>query len=122
MEVPKPKTIDQYISQFPIEVQSKLEQLRGILKKLVPNAAEKISYGIPTFALDKNLVHFAAFKNHIGFYALPTSNVKFQKELSKYKTGKGSIQFPLNEDLPIELIENLVKYRIMESQNHSDNR
>ena len=114
MDVPKVKTIDEYINQFPIEVQVKLEILRSAIQKLAPKATEKISYGIPTFALKKNLVHFAAFKNHIGLYALPTTNEKFKKELSKYKSGKGSIQFPLSEELPIHLIEKLVLFRIAE--------
>ena len=116
MDVPKAKTIDQYIYQFPIEVQEKLQILRETISEIVPEATEKISYGIPTFVLRKNLVHFAAFKSHIGFYALPTSNEKFKMELAKYKTGKGSIQFPLNEDLPIDLIRKLVRYRVEEVQ------
>ena len=112
--MPKPKTIDEYIYQFPFEVQEKLQLLRDSIRRIVPNAREKMSYGIPTFALEKNLVHFAAFKNHIGFYALPTSNEMFAEELSKYKTGKGSIQFPITEELPLDLIEKLVRFRISE--------
>lgn len=108
----KPTTIDQYISAFPTEVQLKLNVLRSTIKNIIPHATEKISYGIPTFALDKNIVHFAAFKNHIGLYALPQTNEKFQEELANYKTGKGSIQFPLKEELPLLLIEKLIRYRL----------
>ena len=112
MQKEKPLTIDDYISDFPAEVQLKLQILRSTIKNIIPDATEKISYGIPTFALAKNIVHFAAFKNHIGLYALPETNEKFQEELSKYTTGKGSIQFPLNEDLPLSLIEKLLRYRM----------
>ena len=110
----KPVDIDSYISNFPPEVQEKLQQLRSLIKRIVPEATEKMSYGIPTFFLKKNLVHFAAFKEHIGFYALPTTNEAFKKELSGYKVGRGSIQFPLDEELPIGLIEKLVRYRVKE--------
>lgn len=99
---------------FPPEVQQKLQQLRALIHQLVPEATEKISYGIPTFFLKKNLVHFAAFKEHIGFYALPTANGKFKKELSPYKVGRGSIQFPLNEELPLGLIKKLILFRVKE--------
>ncbi len=112
MQKEKPLTIDEYISNFPPEVQLKLQLLRSTIRQIIPEATEKISYGIPTFALTKNIVHFAAFKNHIGLYALPATNEKFQEELSKYTTGKGSIQFPLKEDLPISLIEKLLRYRM----------
>jgi uncharacterized protein YdhG (YjbR/CyaY superfamily) len=117
MDTSKAETIDEYIQQFPEEVQLKLQTIRNTIRKIVPEATERISYGIPTFALTKNLVHFAAFKNHIGFYALPTANEKFREALSGYKIGKGSIQFPINEELPMELIEKLVRYRITELQN-----
>ena len=110
----KPIDIDSYILRFPPEVQEKLQQLRSTIKRIVPEATEKISYGIPTFFLKKNLVHFAAFKEHIGFYALPTTNEVFKKELAAYKAGRGSIQFPLDEELPIGLIEKLVRYRVKE--------
>ena len=112
----KIKDIDQYIANFPPDVQERLQLIRSIIKIAAPQATEKISYGMPTFALQKNLVHFAAFKNHIGFYALPSTNVAFESELKKYKTGKGSIQFPLNEKVPVALIEALVKFRVRELQ------
>lgn len=109
-----PKTIDAYIADFPPEVQVKLQQLRALIKRMVPQATERISYGIPTFFLKKNLVHFAAFKTHIGFYALPTTNEAFKKELAAYKVGRGSIQFRLDEELPFQLIEELVAFRVKE--------
>ena len=112
MERVKAESIDDYISGFPPDVQAKLTLLRQSIKEIVPNAQEKISYGMPTFFLKKNLIHFAAFKNHIGVYAVPETNHAFRDELEKYKTGKGSIQFPLEDDLPIELIKNLVRFRL----------
>ena len=110
----KPADIDSYIRAFPPEVQEKLQQLRSVIKRIVPEATEKISYGIPTFFLKKNLVHFAAFKEHIGLYALPATNEAFRKELSRYKMGRGSIQFPLSEELPIGLIEKIIIFRSRE--------
>lgn len=111
----KPKNIDEYIAGFPIEIQEILEQIRQTIKKAAPNAEEKISYAIPTFTLNGNLVHFAAFKNHIGFYALPSGNEAFQKELSIYKSGKGSIQFPLDKPIPLDLITKIVNFRVKEN-------
>ena len=95
-------------------MQAKLQQLRAVIRRMVPEATEKISYGIPTFFLKKNLVHFAGFKGHIGLYALPSANEAFKKELSHYKVGRGSIQFPLDEELPIALIKKLVAFRVKE--------
>lgn len=108
-------TIDEYIAGYPEEVQKALEEVRATVKKAAPKAEEKISYGIPTFALNGNLVHFGAFKNYIGFYAAPTGHKAFEKELSKYKSGKGSVQFPLDEPMPLSLITKIVKFRIKES-------
>ena len=111
----KPKTIDDYISAFPEDARDALEQVRATIKKVAPGAEEAISYAIPTFKLrGKNLVHFAAFKNHIGFYALPSGNQAFAEALSGYKTGKGSIQFPLDKPMPLHLITQIVKFRIEE--------
>lgn len=107
-----PASIDQYISSFPKDVQQILEQIRLTIRELAPDAGETISYGIPTFKLNGPLVYFAAFKNHIGFYALPSGNEAFRKQLQKYKTGKGSIQFPLSEPMPFKLIEQIVKFRV----------
>jgi uncharacterized protein YdhG (YjbR/CyaY superfamily) len=108
----KPKTIDEYIAAFPKEIQEKLEEIRSAIKKAAPKAEETINYAMPTFTLYGNLVHFAAFKNHIGFYATPTGNDAFKKELSVYKVGKGSIQFPFEQPLPLSLIAKIVKFRV----------
>jgi uncharacterized protein YdhG (YjbR/CyaY superfamily) len=105
-------TIDEYIRAFPKPVQKKLESIRRLVRKLAPEAQEKISYQIPTFYLNGNLVHFAAFKSHIGFYPTPSGINEFQEELSKYKNGKGSVQFPMEDPLPMELIRRMVEYRI----------
>jgi uncharacterized protein YdhG (YjbR/CyaY superfamily) len=109
-------TMDDYIRMFPREVQKKLESIRKLVHELAPEAQEKISYQIPTFYLNGNLVHFAAFKTHIGFYPTPSGVSEFQEELSKYKNGKGSVQFPLDEALPMELIKRMVKFRIEKNQ------
>lgn len=111
----KPNNINEYIASFPENVQKLLEQIRSIIQKAAPEATETISYAMPTFKLNGILVHFAAFQNHIGFYALPSGNEAFQKELSAYKTGKGSIQFPVNEPLPESLITKIVKFRVQEN-------
>jgi uncharacterized protein YdhG (YjbR/CyaY superfamily) len=114
--IAKPVTsIDEYLAGFPINIQEILEQVRATIKKAAPGAKEKISYAIPTFVLNgKNLVHFAAFKNHVGFYPAPTGSEAFKKELSVYKTGKGSVQFPLDQPMPLTLITKIVAYRVEE--------
>jgi uncharacterized protein YdhG (YjbR/CyaY superfamily) len=109
------KNIDDYIALFPKETQSLLQQIRATIKKAAPEAVEKISYQMPTFFLNGNLVYFAAFKNHIGFYPVPTGIEKFKKELSGYKTSKGAVQFPLDKPLPLELITKIVKFRVAEN-------
>ena len=114
MNISKPVNIDDYIAGFPKEIQTILQQIRETIKKTAPAAEETISYNMPAFKMKKVLVYFAAYKNHIGFYALPSGNNAFQKELSKYKTGKGSIQFPLNEKIPFDLIKKIVKFRLKE--------
>ncbi|HUH33825.1 MAG TPA: DUF1801 domain-containing protein [Daejeonella sp.] len=116
METVKPTNIDEYIAGFPNDVQEVLQMVRTNIKQAAPEAEEKISYAIPTFTLnEKNLVHFAGFKNHIGFYPAPTGSEAFKKELSGYKTGKGSVQFPLNKPMPFELITRIVKFRVKET-------
>lgn len=109
------ESIDEYISQFPPEVQEKLKTLRAVIKEAAPNAEEKISYQMPTFFLQGNLVHFAAYKNHIGFYPTPSGMDAFKSELSKYKGAKGSVQFPIDQPLPYELISEMVKFRVAEN-------
>ncbi len=108
-------TIDEYIADFPKDIQSILETIRATIREAAPNATEKISYGMPTFFLEGNLVHFAAFKKHIGFYPVPSGIVRFKKELSKYKGAKGSVQLPLDEPIPYDLISKIVKFRVKEN-------
>ena len=116
METIKAKNIDEYIGGFPEEVQKVLQQVRETIKQVEPALEETISYAIPTFTLNKaNLVHFAGFKNHIGFYPAPTGSEAFKEELSVYKTGKGSVQFPLDQPMPLQLIEKIVRFRVKES-------
>ncbi len=110
-----PATIDEYITGFPVEVQAMLEKLRQTIRTAAPDATEKISYRIPTFYLNGNLVHFAAFKHHIGFYPTSSGVSAFQDELSKYKTSKGAIQFPLDKPLPLELVKKIVGFRVTEN-------
>jgi uncharacterized protein YdhG (YjbR/CyaY superfamily) len=110
------KTIDDYIADFPKDMQEILEMIRTTIQKAAPDAEEKISYQIPTFALKgKNLVHFAAFKSHIGFYPAPRGIEKFKKELSVYKGAKGSVQLPLDKPIPYDLISKIVKFRAEEN-------
>lgn len=106
---------DAYIKTFPPAVQKVLTQLRTIIKCNAPQATEKFSYGMPAFDLSGPLVYFAGYKTHIGFYATPTGHEAFAKELARYKTGKGSVQFPLGEPLPVKLIEKMVRFRVKEN-------
>ena len=110
------KTIDEYISTFPRKVQVVLEELRQAIRKSAPEAEETISYGIPTFDLNGfHLVHFAAYKNHIGFYPTSSGITAFKKELSLFKTSKGTVQFPLNEPIPFDLVKRIVRFRVKEN-------
>jgi uncharacterized protein YdhG (YjbR/CyaY superfamily) len=108
-------SIDEYIATFPEDVQETLQALRATIKAAAPDATEKISYQMPTFYLKGNLVHFAAFKNHIGFYPVPSAIEAFQDELSVYKRSKGAVQFPLDQPMPLDLISRLVKFRVEEN-------
>jgi uncharacterized protein YdhG (YjbR/CyaY superfamily) len=110
-----PQNIDEYIAGFPEEVQEILEKIRLTIRKAAPDAEETINYQIPTFTLKGNLVHFAAFQNHIGFYPTPTGIEKFKKELSVYEGAKGSVQFPLDQPMPLGLISKIVKFRVKEN-------
>jgi len=115
MDNGKPSTVDEYISMFQPEIQAVLEKVRSTIKQSAPNATEAMSYAIPTFKLcGKNLIHFAAFTNHVGFYATPTGHEAFKEELSVYKQGKGSVQFPLDQPMPLDLIKRIVAYRVNE--------
>ncbi|MGE5376985.1 MAG: iron chaperone [Bacteroidota bacterium] len=110
-----PQTIDEYIAGFPADVQKILQKIRMTIHEAAPEATEKISYQMPTFYLNGNLVHFAGFKEHIGFYPVPTGIEKFKKELSVYKQGKGSVQFPLDQPMPYDLITKIVRFRVKEN-------
>jgi uncharacterized protein YdhG (YjbR/CyaY superfamily) len=112
----KPLTIDEYISGFPKETGKKLQQLRTVIKKLAPEATEVISYGMPAFKLKGMLVWFAAHTKHIGLYPRASAIAAFQKELSGYKNAKGSVQFPLDKPLPVELIKRIIQFRIAENE------
>lgn len=107
------KTVDDYISYFPSETKTKLKIIRQIIKDIAPEAIESISYGMPAYKINKKpLVYFGGFAKHIGFYATPTGHEKFKKQLSVYKQGKGSVQFPLDQQLPVALIKNIIKFRL----------
>jgi len=110
------KTIDAYIKTFPKDVQHILEEMRQTIRKAAPQAVETISYQMPTFKLEgKGLVYFAAFKNHIGFYPIPSGIEAFEEELSRYKQGKGSVQFPINQPVPFDLVRRIVRFRVKEA-------
>ena len=110
------KTIDDYIKTFPGNIQIMLKELRGIIKSEAPEAVEKISYQMPTYYYNGNLVHFAGYKNHIGFYPAPSGIAAFESEFSGYKYSKGAIQFPLERPLPDGLIRKIVKFRLKENR------
>ena len=107
--------VDEYISGFPKDVRAKLEKLRATIQEAAPEAEEKISYQMPTYALKGNLVHFAAYKKHIGFYPTPSGIEKFKEKLSAYKGAKGSVQFPIDEPIPYDLVREIVAFRVKEN-------
>ncbi len=115
-------SIDAYIASFPAEIQSQLQAIRAVIRAAAPGAEEKISYQMPTFTLKGNLVHFAAYKNHIGFYPTPSAIQAFQAELSIYKGAKGSVQFPIDQPLPLELISKIVAYRVAENLKKAESK
>lgn len=110
-----PKNFEDYLDRFPSDAQQRLQKMRQTIKKAAPQANEKISYGIPAFALNGMLIWFAAFKNHIGFYPRTSAIAAFKKELSAYKGAKGSVQFPFEKPLPLALISRMVKFRVKEN-------
>jgi len=116
------KDIDEFIAGFPADVQKVLKKVRATIKKAAPKAEETINYGIPTFRLNGNLVHFSAFKNHIGFYPTPSGIEKFKKELSVYEGAKGSVKFPLDQPIPYELITKIVKFRVEENSKKAETK
>ena len=112
----KPKNIDEYISSFPETTRLILEDIRETVKAAAPEASESISYGMPAYQLNgRPLAYFAGYKSHIGFYATPTGHAAFSEELSRYKQGKGSVQFPIDEPMPLDLISRIVKFRLKEN-------
>lgn len=110
-------SIDAYIRSFPKPTQKMLREMRSLIRKEAPQAQEKISYQMPTFFLNGNLVHFAAYEKHIGFYPAPSAIHKFKKEIERYKNAKGSVQFPLDQSLPKALIARIVRFRVKENSN-----
>ena len=108
-------SIDEYIGSFPEETQRILEEIRAVIKAAAPEAEEKISYQMPTFFLKGNLIHFAAFKNHIGLYPTPSGTEAFKDEIAKYKGAKGSIQLPIDKPMPLKIISRIVKFRVAEN-------
>ena len=110
------ENVESYIATFPKETQKLLEQIRQTISSVAPTATEKIGYGIPTFVLNGNLVHYAGYKNHIGFYPGAAGIEKFQEELSVYKGAKGSVQFPLDQPLPLKLVSEITKFRVVQNE------
>jgi uncharacterized protein YdhG (YjbR/CyaY superfamily) len=111
-----PSSIDEYIAAFPPEVQQKLEQIRSAIREAAPEAEETIKYRMPTYVLHGNLVHFAAFTKHVGFYPAPSGIATFKDELSRYKGAKGSVQFPIDEPIPVSLVKKIVRFRVEQSR------
>jgi uncharacterized protein YdhG (YjbR/CyaY superfamily) len=109
------KTIDEYIKTFPADIQNILEKMKQTILEAAPEATETISYQMPTFKLNGNLVHFAVFKNHIGFYPTPSGIEQFKKELSLYKGSKGAVKFPLDKPIPFALVKKIVIFRVQEN-------
>lgn len=116
MRNPAPSSIDAYIAGFPPPVQKILKSIRATIRKEAPAAQETIKYAIPTFTLHGNLVHFAAYDHHIGFYPGPDGIIAFQKELAPYKSAKGSVQFPLDRPVPLSLIAEITRYRVLKAE------
>lgn len=110
------KTIDEFIGSFPAETQEVLQKLRAVIKEVAPNAGEKISYGIPTFTLNGNLMHFSAYKTHIGFYPGSQAISVFKDPLASYETSKVTVRFPLDKPLPYDLIKKIVAYRVQQQK------
>lgn len=116
MAAAKPRDIDAYIAGYPAEVRELLNDVRAAIRRVAPDAVEAIRYGIPTFVQGENLVHFAAFKSHIGFYPAPSAIKAFSEQLSGYRRAKGSVQFPLDEPMPLKLIGQMVTFRVKEAK------
>ena len=115
-------SVDEYIAAFPEDIQALLEAVRATIRAAAPDAEERISYQMPAFALEGNLVYFAALKHHIGFYPTSSGIAAFERELSRYKSSKGAVQFPLDEPLPLELISRIVRFRVAENHARAKER
>jgi uncharacterized protein YdhG (YjbR/CyaY superfamily) len=116
MRIANPKTIHEYIAGFPRDVQDVLQQIRATIRQAARDAQETIKYRMPTFVLNENLVHFAGFEKHIGFYPTPSAIEAFRRELAGYKGAKGSVQFPLDQPVPFTLIKRIVEFRVKETR------
>jgi len=117
MKTTQPDNVGEYVKSFSADVQKSLNKIREIIRKAAPDAIESIAYGMPAYKLNgKPLVYFAGYKSHIGFYATPSGHTEFSGELSKYKQGKGSVQFPLSEPIPFDLIKRIVEFRVRENE------
>jgi uncharacterized protein YdhG (YjbR/CyaY superfamily) len=122
MQTEPSKDIDDYIAGFPRDVQASLRKIRAIVRKAAPDVVETIKYRMPTFVLNGNLVHFAAFPKHIGFYPTPSAIQAFSAELEEYQSAKGSIQFPLDKPVPFSLVERMVAFRVKETRDKMQSR
>ncbi|MGD8404221.1 MAG: DUF1801 domain-containing protein [Anaerolineales bacterium] len=118
----KYNNIDEYIANFPKEVQETLHELRATIRESAPEAEETINYQMPTFKLKGNLVHFAAYKNHIGFYPTPSGIANFKEELSAYESAKGSVKFPIDQPMPLDTIAKIVKFRVQENSEKANRK
>jgi len=116
------KTMDEYIASFEPKIQKTLKEIRNFIKKEVPDAIEKISYGMPTFYLNGNLIHFAAFKDHYSFFPSPRGINAFEKELAQYRTGKGTLKFSIDKPIPWDIIQKVIQYRVKENLNKIKNK
>lgn len=122
MKTNAPENFEQYILSYPADIRARLQKIRSLVKKLAPDASEKISYGMPAFTLDGMLLYFAAHTKHIGFYPFTSAIEAFREELSDYKTAKGSIQFPNNKPLPLKLISQIIEFRVNENRSKGEIR
>ncbi len=123
MKQTAPKTIDEYISSFPQDIQEILEKIRSLVKRAAPQAQETIKYGIPTFMLrDTYLIYFAAYKKHIAIYPIPAGDPRFNEEISAYRSGKGTLQFPLDQSIPYTLIRKLIKFSLQDNLTRAESK
>ena len=109
--------VDAYIKQFPADVQAVLQEIRAVIMETAPDATERISYKMPTYTMNKNLIHFAGYAHHVGLYPTPSGTAAFDEELSSFVRGKGSVQFPLDKPMPLDLIRRIVLFRLEEDKN-----